>query len=195
MKTNLFLFFLLSIIFSGYAQYRPAVIGLKSGDSISGILGDIQRKAFKYKTQIDGKSEKVNYSEIDFVKILYSGKDIRTFKFFQMDDEEKFTKVEQLTIGKNAELYGVLHYVPTPGFATPSMGHQEVMRYYIRKPGEDKLTMLGIYDPIGGNLKGKVLSYFIDCPELTEKILSKEFKVRKDLEAIVDFYNSECNIL
>ena len=195
MKTNLFLFFFLGIIMTGFAQYRPAVVKFKSGDSISGILGDVQRKVFKYKTQVNGKSKKVDFSEIDFVKILYSGKDVRTFRFFQLDDDEKFSEVEQLAIGKNAELYGATLYTRSPGFATPSVGHQEVMKYYIRKPAEDKLTMLGIYDPIVGNLKEKVIDYFSDCPELTQKIESRDFKVRKDMEAIVEFYNSGCNSL
>jgi hypothetical protein len=195
MKINLSLFLILGAMMSGFAQYRPAVVGLKSGDSISGIIGDIQRKSFNFKTQINGKSEKVDFSEIDFVRILYSGKDLKTFKFFKLNGDKRFTEVEQLATGKNVELYGVTLHVRSPGYVTPVMGHQEVVKFYIRKPAEDDLTMLGIYDPVFGDLKEKVINYFSDCPELTEKILNKDFKVRKDMVAIVEFYNSACNPL
>lgn len=180
---------------SGFSQYRPAVVVFKSGDSISGILGDIQRKSFKFKTQVNGRPEKVDFSEIEFIKILYSGKDVRIFRFFKLDGAKKFTEVELLATGNKAELYGATHYTRMPGFATPSIGQQEVVKYYIRKPEEDKLALLGMYDPIVGNLKENVINYFSDCPELTEKIMSKDFKVRKDMEAIVEYYNSKCNSL
>lgn len=195
MKQYLFLLVFFGVICSGFAQYKPAVVGLKSGDSISGILGDIQNKVFKYKTQVDGKSKKVEFSEIDYVRILYSGKEVKTFRFFQLNYNEKYTQVEQLATGKNAELYGATHYIHSPGFATPSMGQQEIVKYYIRKPLEDKLTFLGIYNPINNSLKMKTIGYFSDCPELLEKILSKVFNVRKDMKAIVEFYNSECQSL
>ncbi|NJY62356.1 hypothetical protein HC174_06245 [Salinimicrobium sp. CDJ15-81-2] len=192
MKKYIFLLLFIGVTKSGFAQYKPAVVVFKSGDSISGILGDIQRKAFKYKTQVNGKSEKVDFSEIDYVKVLYSGKDVRTFKFFKLDDDEKYTKLQQLSTGQNAELYSLSFYAQSSFGAGPSMS-QEVVKYYVKRPGEENLTFMGIYDPIPNTLRGKVITYVSDCPELVEKILNREFRIRNGLAPIFEFYNRGCN--
>ena len=110
MKKILFLFFLFAFNLHGFAQYHPAVVGLKTGDSITGIIGDVQRKVFKYKTQLNGKAKKIGFAEIDYVTIRYSSKNFKTYKFFQLDNDGKYTSVEQLATGKNAELYALTQY-------------------------------------------------------------------------------------
>lgn len=194
MKKYLFLLIFFTISLSGFSKYRPAVVVLKNGDSITGIIGDIQRKAFKYKFQNNGEVKKINYSEIDFVQLVFDRTDIKTYKFFLLNNSEKYTSFEEVTAGKKAELYTLSYHMRSLGAAGPSIRF-ETLEFYVKKPTEENLTKLGMYDPIIGNLKEKVIHYFSDCPELKEKVLSKDFKVRKDMEAIVDFYNNECNSL
>ncbi len=179
---------------SGFAQYRPAVVKLKSGDSITGIIGDIQRKAFKYKYQTNGRPEKIDFSEIDFVQLLHSEEDVRTYRFFQLDDDEKYTKLQQLSTGPKADLYSISFYAQSSFGAGPSIG-QEVVKYYVKRPSEENLTFMGIYDPIPNTLRDKVIAYVSDCPELVEKILNRDFRIRRGLAPIFEFYNRSCNSL
>ena len=194
MKTNIILFFSLIFSLSGFAQYNPAVIGLKTGDSITGIIGDVQRKVFKYKTQLNGKAKKIDFAEIEYVTIRYSGKDIKTYRFFQLDNDKKYTPVEQLAKGKNAELYAVTQYMNSSGAAGPPL-RMEILTYYIKRPTEEKLTLLGGFDPLSNHLKDKIITYVSDCPDLSYKIENKEFRMRNGLKPIIEFYNTNCNSL
>ncbi len=183
---------ILSSGFSCLAQYRPAVAGLKTGDSLVGIIGDVQRKVFKYKTQSNGKSIKLDFEKLNYVKIMFDSDDIRTYRFFRLEDDKDYKAFQQLAKGKNAELYGVTRVVRSSGFAGPAMD-MNAIQYYIKKPTEKNLTLLGLYDPLINNLKNKVLAYFADCKELIQKIENKDFRMRNGLTPMVDFYNSNCN--
>ena len=194
MKINITILFFLSIIASGFAQYRPAVVKLKSGDSITGIIGDIQRKAFKYKYQTNGKAEKIDFSEIDLVQLLHSEEDVRTYRFFRFDGDKRYTSLQQLSTGPKADLYAKSFYAQSSLGAGPAMG-QEVVRYYVKKPSEVNPTFMGVYDPIPNTLKDKVMAYVHDCPELVEKILNRDFKIRNGLAPIFEFYNNSCDSL
>ena len=67
--------------------------------------------------------------------------------------------------------------------------------YYVKKPNDDKLTLLGRYNPLFSNeLKQNVLQYFSDCKNLTDKIENKEFRFRDGIEEMVNYYNENCGV-
>ena len=72
------------------------------------------------------------------------------------------------------------------------MNTNSVTNYFLRKKGEVTLTSLGPYSPLTNNLKDKVSDYFSDCAALVFKLKESEFRVRRGLDEIVDFYNNNC---
>lgn len=58
--------------------------------------------------------------------------------------------------------------------------------YYLQKKGE------ALKRPKGLLFRKDMEEYFSDCPSVADKIKDKDFK-RRDLEAIVMYYNKNCN--
>jgi len=69
---------------------------------------------------------------------------------------------------------------------------ETVVKYYINKHYETKILLLGSYGWLSNSLKKRMLSCFLDCKKLVEKIKSRGFKIRSGLEEIVKFYNANC---
>lgn len=59
--------------------------------------------------------------------------------------------------------------------------------YYILQNGNGVLVQ-----PSTLSFKKEMTEYFSNCPKLVQKIESKDFR-KKDLEEIVNYYNSECS--
>ncbi|WP_046755631.1 hypothetical protein [Kordia jejudonensis] len=193
MKFKLTLLLLFMLNFSCFAQLNPSKIILKSGDTITGVIGKLKSKTFKYKRYSKAKPEEINFSDISSVQISYSKNSIKTYTFFATQENDKLIAVEELVIGEKVQLYGVV-YNTRSFVANSSLSHsQTVVTYYLKKSSETKLTKLGPYDPLTNNLKAKTLAYFSDCKNLIEKINTKEFRIRDGLEQIVTFYNENCD--
>lgn len=65
-------------------------------------------------------------------------------------------------------------------------GYSYSVEKYILQKGDGELKR-----PKGLAFKKDMIEYFSDCPELVDKIESKDFR-KNDLESIVRFYNSNC---
>lgn len=164
-------------------QLNPAKIFLRSGDSIVGVKGKFLINTFKYKTHDRAKAIKIDKSEIDHVQIRYPSGNVGEIYVFQTINSNNFISIEREVKGKYVDLY-------TNSFP---YGMQTVYEYYVKKQGDSRLTDLGRYSPLINDLRGKVIDYFSDCPELVEKIKNGDFKVRDGLKKIVEFYNENCH--
>lgn len=60
-----------------------------------------------------------------------------------------------------------------------------VERYFLQK-GDDQITAPGFI-----HFRNQMKTYLKDCPGLSQKIESREFR-KRDMEKIVSYYNSNC---
>ena len=70
---------------------------------------------------------------------------------------------------------------------TISGGYTENIEKYVFQKGNGELKR-----PKSISFKNDMVEYFSDCPKLSQKIDNQEFG-KKDIKAIVSFYNSNCN--
>jgi len=171
----------------GNAQMRSSQLILKNGDTLS-VVGAIRGDSFKYRTHKEAKPQKVHSSEINNVKILFTKNDIRTYKFIKVKGVNKPIALQELVVGKNAELYAMISHRFSSGAGGVRISHT-VISYYAKKMSDSEFTFFG---PYGNGLKRKVMIFFKDCDKLITKIENKEFRIRSDVEKIVEFYNKEC---
>ena len=194
MKYKIVLLFFLVVHFQAMAQfsepYRISKVVLKNGETLLG-MGKTKSKGFKFKAKGELDAIFIEFSKIDFVQQEYSNNEKKVFRFFQTNSDSSFIKLEELVTGEHVALYANIYTVNSGGVGEMSIP-QTVVKYYIKKNEETKLTLLGPYSPLTNNLKEKVVDYFSDCTELIQKIENKDFRMRDGLEQIVAFYNKNC---
>ncbi|MVO09402.1 hypothetical protein GOQ30_09550 [Flavobacterium sp. TP390] len=194
MKYKIVLLFILAFHFHALAQFgepmRTSVVVLKNGEILQGI-GKTKKKGFKFKSNDASDAYTIDFSEIDYIQQEFSKAEKKIFRFFETDSDASIIKVEELINGEKVQLYAQIYTVNTGGVGEMSMT-QTVVKYYIKRKSDTRLTMLGRYIPLANNLKEKVKMYFSDCAELLKKIEEKEFRMRSGLEQIVNFYNENC---
>jgi hypothetical protein len=194
MKNIILFLFFITINFHSYSQfsepYRPTKVVLKSGNSLAGI-GKTRNKAFKFRANSESKPFFIDFSKIEFIEQINSGNEWITFKFFQSTNSEKFIRVEELIIGGTLELYAII----SNGNVSVAGGGSFPMtsvNYYLKKNHEEKLTRIGVYDPVFSDYTNLVRNYFSDCPKLNEQIENKNLRFKDGLEKMVEYYNSNC---
>lgn len=196
MKYKIILLFLLTIHFQAMAQfgepYRNSKVVLKNGETLYGI-GKTKNKGFKFKAEGESDASFIEFSTIDFIQQEFSSDEKKVFRFFQISNDENFIKLEELVNGQHVSLYADIYSVYSGGGLGGMSTSQTVVKYYIKRKTESKVTLLGPYSPLINNLKGKVVNYFSDCASLIQKIEDKDFRMRNGLEQIVDFYNKNCH--
>ena len=168
---------------------RLSKLILKNGDTMN-VIGKFKSKVFKYQKYKTSKSETIEYSKIESMKIAFGKDSIRTFRFFSLDNKDKIFPVEELVLGEKIDLYGV-----TKNFMTNSGEIRLQMSsivYYMKKKSEIKLIKLGSYSPPFDNIEKKLRAIFINCNLILKKIENKEFIIRTDIEIMFEFYNKNC---
>tara|TARA_R110002051_G_scaffold2660_1_gene14299 strand:+ start:40194 stop:40787 length:594 start_codon:yes stop_codon:yes gene_type:complete len=173
----------------GYDKMRLSKLILKNGDTMN-VIGKFKSKVFKYQKYKTSKSETIEYSKIESMKIAFGKDSIRTFRFFSLDNKDKIFPVEELVLGEKIDLYGV-----TKNFMTNSGEIRLQMSsivYYMKKKSEIKLIKLGSYSPPFDNIEKKLRAIFINCNLILKKIENKEFIIRTDIEIMFEFYNKNC---
>ncbi len=185
-------FFFITVTTVSYAQMEPCFAVLKSGDTLS-VYGKITRNALKYKTSSESKSKKIFFPEIDYIKIRYSKVNTKKYKFFQRVGFDNYIAVEEIVSGSKVKLYIEGYYFSSTGAGGIAV-NQQVVKYYIKKVSDERLTYLGDYPALGIDLKLNVLKYFNDCDKLIEKINNKEFRIREGVGKIATYYNEQCKL-
>jgi len=171
---------------------------LKTGDTVNGVLGRAKMHSFKFKNYAGAKSKEIDFSEIESFQTLLGEDTIKTFYVFQKKKDGKYIALEEFVKGKKASLYGVVsQYMYNSMGAVGGMGGFNMsttrITYYIKKTNDDKITLLGKYDPIIGDYRDDLLNYFSDCEKLVSKIENHEFKIRNETDKMVRFYNDNCD--
>jgi hypothetical protein len=187
----LILMFTFSTSYSQFKSYEPAKLILKSGDTIDDILGKLNRKRFKYKTDYGSKAKKVKLSEIRSLEIGYSY-DRKKLEYYEVIGQDRYKGIEKVMQGNGIIVYK-LNYSYTNTLAGGMTMSGTASSYYVRKIDEDKVTFIGNYDAIKGQFKRRVYAYFSDCDKLIKKLDDKEIRLRDGFKNIAEFYISNCD--
>ena len=194
MKNILLFVFFITLNFYSYSQfsepYRVTKVVLKSGDTLMG-MGKTRNKAFKFTKSAVSKPYFIEFSNIDFIQQQFSENELKTFRFLQSTNSEKFLCVEELIFGSTLELYAIVSNVNVSVAGGGSI-LTTTTRYYLKKNNEEKLTEIGVYDPVFSNYTNTVKNYFSDCPMLIEQIENKTLRFREGLDKMVEYYNNNC---
>lgn len=194
MKYLLLFSFFIAFNFYSFSQfgepYKFTKIVLKSGKSLTG-WGKTSGKGFKFKTSSSEKPYLIEFSTIDYIQQKNWENESKKYKFYQSNTSDKFIRAQELIAGETQELYAII----TTGNAKMAGGGSFPMtsiKYYLKKKNEEKLTEIGIYDPVFSDFTNKVKNYFSDCPKLIKEIQDKKLRYRDGLEKMVEFYNNNC---
>ncbi len=178
---TLIAFFISFITFSQIT--RPCTIYLKSGEVISGMRGTYGTEDFKYYKKVGDRFNKIDVQLLNSVTLVEESGTITTLRFLPVIGEKKIQVVEQLLTGK-LELYQQI----INGY---NISYSE---YYIRKKGQDKLTLLGHHNFRNKKKKPILYSFINDCPEIIDKIESGSLRQINDLNIIIATYNITCGL-
>ncbi len=81
---------------------------------------------------------------------------------------------------------------PGMNSGTVNMTYSSV-KYFMGKKGDDLVANLGNGSTYSKKFRKQIApKYFKDCPDLLDKINTKEFFGRHDIEAVIRYYNEKC---
>lgn len=184
------------------AQKSEAKLVFKDGTVLKG-LGKLKGTAsVKFRKNKKAKAKKYHFRDLESVQ-LYIEEFVKTYVYLPVKKKNKYRVLEEVVVG-DISLYKIVsqgtHVPMGVGFSGAaggmgmgmSMGSGfSIKSYYLRKKGEKEVTHITSTDLFSKNFKKAATAYFKDCPDLVEKIKTKEYR-KREIRAIVEFYNSKC---
>jgi hypothetical protein len=118
-----FVILMLSFVRISYAQLYRSEIILNRGDTITGLGRITLSNKFKYRLNSDSKSEKIDFHDIDKVKVWYTDDNVATYEYVNVKEMNGYGfyvlrvvhtgKVDLYTFALNYGIYGEeLEYGP-----------------------------------------------------------------------------------
>jgi hypothetical protein len=183
------------------AQKTEARLVFKDGTILNG-LGKLKGAVcVKFRKDKNTKAKKYHFKDLESVQI-YNGDSRTTYVYLLVKKKKKYKVLEEVVVG-GISLYKVVsHGAHAPmgvGFGGAGgmgmgMGMSTgftIKSYYLRRKEEKEVTHITSTDLFSKNFKKAATAYFNDCPDLVEKIETKEYR-KRDIRAIIEFYNSKC---
>lgn len=183
-------------------KYQKGTILFKNGTTLNCLLkppSDPSDK--KIETKVSENAEKVSYKSEELKSLTFHTADTTSYEFV-------WESTKKITGGLD---YGWL-YVYLKGYTTlygssqgfkvnkkgelmltgTSMGHSNPdFGFYARRPGENYVTMIGIYSAatfgIDNYFRKASSKYFSDNPELVKRINNKEFELTDILNLVTEY--------
>ncbi|RZS98804.1 hypothetical protein [Aquimarina brevivitae] len=186
-----------------YSQRNKAILVFKDGTKIEGLAKINRAGIIKFRKAKGEKRVKYSFETLQYAT-LYDRDGGNTYFRLKVKGQSSPEILQRMQSGKVS-----LYKINTSGVNTMMMGGgagggfgapmvmttpYSINDYYVKKEGEEAVTHLGSTQLFSKNFKKAASDYFADCPVLVEKIQQREFK-KKDIEAIVRFYNSQCTIM
>ncbi|WP_157832788.1 hypothetical protein [Croceivirga radicis] len=156
-------------------------------------------KRIIFQAHKNSRKREFTFKEVDTLK-FFNKENIQILVQINVKGKRKSTNkiLEVISSGKKISLLGgnVLSYgsgFSPSGFGAPlSIGEfKSKKEFFLRKKGTQELIPLIDDNVLSKSFLKQAETFFIDCPDLVNRIKNKEFK-RKDLVAVVDFYNNHC---
>jgi hypothetical protein len=198
---------LLVVLFSTAtnAQRTKATLTFKDGTVLRG-LGRLKGSA-SVKFRKDKKTKATKYHFKDLEKVTFYNEDeATTYVYFSIKEKLKPKVLEEILVGE-ISLYRIVIRGQHAGFGIGGvgpggfgsgggmafgMGHgYTIKNYYVKRANEIEVSHLGSTSLFSKNFKKAASKYFEDCPELVDKIQTKEYR-KRDLRSIIEFYNTHC---
>ncbi|SFS31977.1 hypothetical protein [Lutibacter maritimus] len=186
MKKIFTLIALLSFLLS-YGQFREGIIYDKTGKEKKGLIKVKKFDGIIFK--LDENSKEIYYDEKHIIGYdIKKENDIEKYRY-KIVENASFLRPMKMEISGKISLFSVnnsgTHMIPMgpSGVMTP-MGSFTKIVYFIEK--DNRLIRTGT------RLDKKTLELFQDCYTLIEKLDKNEIK-KREVEKIVNFYNSNCN--
>jgi hypothetical protein len=191
---------LLSLFFISYnieAQKTKTILTFNDGTKLEG-LGKLKgSERVKFRKDKNTKAKKYHFKDLERVTI-YSG-DAKISYVYLLEKEKKKYKVLEEVVTGDISLYKIVRHgthapmgVGFGGVGGMGMGASfTIKNYYLRKKQEKEVTHISSTQLFSKNFKKAATTYFEDCPDLVEKIATKEYR-KRDIRAVIEFYNSKC---
>ena len=173
------LLFLFVFQFTLSQDFKPGTVFFSSGNTLEGLV-DVTYKKVVVKKEMDGRSIPFGHMAIDSVQLTRADS-ITTYVF-----KKYLKKILPMLVIVSGEAE-LLSYTYPQSYDGAGGGTY----YYLGRKGELKVTRVSIKGVIDKSFKKSTAKFFSDCPELVEKIETKEFG-RDDIKQIVLYYNSNC---
>ncbi|MEC3906670.1 hypothetical protein VOI54_06545 [Tamlana sp. 2201CG12-4] len=198
MKKLILLFVSLSFIISTFGQTKMKIT-LNDGSVKQGEYWvKMQHLGVPIKPRIKSSNSKEKYKleEIENV-IMYDGIDSIKFKVIDAKKYLNSKKIEKKLgridyIGDKIQLYNVYELLYQGGAIGLSTTVDSYGEKYVKRTEDNIAYNMGyIYGAGQRGIKKRVRDYFIDCPELIEKVNNNEIP-KHETKKIVLFYEESC---
>ncbi|MFD2585821.1 hypothetical protein ACFSQJ_02695 [Croceitalea marina] len=178
------------------AQNRPAEVFLKNGTVLKGLGKLTASNQVRFRTSRKSEKQLFSFADVDTLKVFYDNEPT-VYVCVKVKDRKETMVLEVSQSGKNVVLYTLESqgYMVSPmGAGGMPMGGSfySISNSYVRKTDEEEAAHLGSNQLFTKNFKKAAANYFNDCPQLVQKITSKELK-KRDLGEIIKFYNESCD--
>lgn len=196
MKNAYPMYLLLFIMSVGlFAQRTSARLTFKDGTELRGLAKLTTDNKVKFRKARKEKKTWYSLSE-DLEKVMLLQEGYWVTYVFRTVKDKTMGRVLRKVVAGEVSLYskttsGAIMGPGDPGMV-PMMLNYDVDNYYVQRKGETAVTHLGSNQIFTKNFKKAASDYFKDCQMLVKKIQNKEFK-KRDLEEIVEYYNTACN--
>jgi hypothetical protein len=197
MKNILFITILLSSInLSAQFRYNKAKVYFNDGSIKTGFGKTLFLNNEKIKFKVNKKDKAIEMGFMKIDKFILDG-DEYDYKIIKGEKAIQFFKVKQR--GKVSLYYSIKTNNSAPmggmnmggaGFSVGFSTSTEV--YYIAKNDDDQIIKLfNLFGTSKRIFKKIIPLFFSDCPDLLDRIDSKEYR-KRDIVEIVNFYNYKC---
>ena len=185
-----------SLLFSIHliGQKLKAELVFKDGKRLVGLGEPAHKDLIRFRKEKKAKKQFFSFAEVDTIKVYHDF--VPTVFVFQRIKGRTYPEVlEVANIGKKVVFYrddtkGFTSGTNPVGLSLPWKG-TKLTHSFVRKIDENEALHLGSNDWMSKNFKKLASNYFSDCPSLVEKLQNREFK-KRDIIAILDFYNNSC---
>ena len=203
MKQILILLFIVPFALFGQ-KYQKGTLLFKNGKTLTCLLKPPSSPTDKkIETKISEDADKISYRSEELKSVIVLTGDSTEYEFSWQPSKKLLSDGLDYgwlyVIAKGyATLYGssdgykinkkgeLIEIGRSSGFSSPDFG------FYTRRPGEEYVTLIGIYSPatVGLNnyFRKSSAKYFSDSPEIVKRINAKEFKIG-DIRLVVMEYN------
>lgn len=190
------LFLILTFLFlSNIFGQNKLAIELNDGTVLDGFGRIKPDETILFKKTEDSEKEIYNYLKVEKLLIHYDDS-IHEFEYKIIDGSAGNGSVKLFEIIKTGKVILYQDYISGMSYGQNMIGEYGFTRYsetiyYISVIDSDLVTSLRHGNTYSNRFKKIAQKYFVDCPDLMEKIKSKFFK-RYDIHSIVDYYNEKC---
>lgn len=195
MKNKILTLIVLFYCFFAYSQSNKCVIYFNDTTKVEGLCKLKTNGEVKFIKNKGDKKTLFYHSQISKVEIIDD--EITTYEYKYIDEYssewlELLIKGEVSLYTTSISSYHMNNSLNTGGMNGMTFGGGTTTYYYTCRQNENGVFRIASKGTISRSFKKTASEYFKDCPEIVEKIQSKDYK-KDDIEEIVRIYNkSDC---